>query len=146
MCTFHISEIALPHVVLSGSRLLIGVSRTPEVNVSGQGYAPAEFYSGNGTAHMIFLYTVQPGDHSADLEYWDDSALYTDGYIRRTTDLVCARNFVSSFSHIPHELVFIFPTFTTSVLVRREKNKDAVPPGFDYKKATYDIPSNDNNT
>ncbi|CAM9289872.1 unnamed protein product, partial [Sphacelaria rigidula] len=75
------AEISAPY---SGDDVSEG---TPEVNVSGQGYAPAEFYSGNGTAHMIFLYTVQPGDHSADLEYWDDSALYTDGYIRRTTDL-----------------------------------------------------------
>lgn len=60
----------------------------PVVNVSSSGYQPATYYSGNGTAHLVFLYTVQPGDHSKDLEYWDEDAFNTDGFIRRATDEV----------------------------------------------------------
>lgn len=58
------------------------------MNVSSSGYEPAAYYSGNGTAYFIFLYTVQPGDHSGDLEYWDEQSLKTDGFIRRAADLV----------------------------------------------------------
>lgn len=43
---------------------------------------------GNGTAHFEFLYTVQPGDHSINLEYWDINAFKTDGFVRRAGEQV----------------------------------------------------------
>lgn len=58
------------------------------VSVSSSGYEPAAYYSGNGTAYFIFLYTVQPGDQSTDLEYWDADAFKTDGFVRRAADEV----------------------------------------------------------
>lgn len=62
--------------------------RIPVVNVSSSGYEPATYHSGNGTAYHIFLYTVQPGDQSSDLEYWDEGAFKTDGFVRRAADEV----------------------------------------------------------
>lgn len=62
--------------------------RAPVVNVSSAGYQAATYHSGNGSANFVFLYTVQPGDHSADLEYWDGEAFKTDGFVRRAADQV----------------------------------------------------------
>lgn len=64
------------------------MSRSPVVNVSSSGYQPAAYYSGNGTAHFVFLYTVQPGDQTGDLEYWGEEAFKTDGFVRRAADEV----------------------------------------------------------
>lgn len=61
------------------------------MNVSSSGYQEATYYSGNGTAYFVFLYIVQPGDHSNDLEYWDENSFKTDGLIRRDADLVGKR-------------------------------------------------------
>lgn len=58
------------------------------MNVSGSGYEAATYHSGNGTAYFSFLYTVQPGDKSGDLEYWDEQAFKTEGYVRRVADEV----------------------------------------------------------
>lgn len=58
------------------------------VTVSSSGYEPATYHSGNGTAYFVFLYTVQPGDQTSDLEYWDTDALKTDGFVRRDADEV----------------------------------------------------------
>ncbi len=58
------------------------------VSVSSSGYEPAAYHSGNGTAYFVFLYTVQPGDETSDLEYWDAEAFQTDGYVRRDADEV----------------------------------------------------------
>ncbi|CAM9188184.1 unnamed protein product, partial [Discosporangium mesarthrocarpum] len=58
----------------------------PAVNVSSTGYQAATYVSGNGTANIIFLYVVQPGDHTVNLEYWDEFALKTEGSIRRVAD------------------------------------------------------------
>ena len=60
--------------------------RSPSVNVSSWGHQPAVYKSGNGTAHFVFVYTVEPGDHAVDLEYWDENALNTDGFIRRAVE------------------------------------------------------------
>lgn len=62
--------------------------RNPVVMVSTSGYEPAAYVSGSGTASFIFLYTVQPGDQSSDLEYWDEDAFKTDGFVRRAADEV----------------------------------------------------------
>lgn len=58
------------------------------MNVSSEGYQAAIYDSGNGTANFVFLYTVQPGDHSANLEYWNEEAFKTDGFVRRAADQV----------------------------------------------------------
>lgn len=58
------------------------------MRVSTSGYEPAAYISGSGTAYFIFLYTVQPGDQSSDLEYWDVDAFKTDGFVRRAADEV----------------------------------------------------------
>ncbi|CAM9804617.1 unnamed protein product, partial [Scytosiphon promiscuus] len=73
-------EISEPY---AGEDILEGI---PVVNVSSSGYEPAIYHSGNGTAHFIFLYTVQQGDRSNDLDYWDEEAFRTDGYVRRAAD------------------------------------------------------------
>ena len=39
----------------------------------------------------MFLYTVRPGDHSTNLEYWDEEAFKTDGFVRRAADQVIPR-------------------------------------------------------
>ena len=44
------------------------------LNVSGA-QAPAAYASGNGSASLVFAYTVQAGDASADLAYWNTTAL-----------------------------------------------------------------------
>ncbi len=44
------------------------------LNVSGA-QAPAAYASGNGSASLVFAYTVRAGDASADLSYWDTGAL-----------------------------------------------------------------------
>lgn len=62
--------------------------RFPVLNVSIVGFEPASYLSGNGTPFLIFLYTVQPGDRSSDLEYWDVEAMKTNGSIRRVSDEV----------------------------------------------------------
>lgn len=67
---------------------LLFPSRNPVVSVSTSGYEPAAYISGNGTAYFTFLYTVQPGDQSADLEYWNEDAFQTDGFVRRAADEV----------------------------------------------------------
>lgn len=64
------------------------MKRNPVVNVSSSGYQPAVYHAGNGTAHFVFLYTVQPGDQTGDLEYWDEGAFKTEGFVRRATDMV----------------------------------------------------------
>lgn len=62
--------------------------RNPVVSVSTSGYEPAAYHSGNATAYFIFLYTVQPGDQASDLEYWDEDAFKTDGFVRRDAEEV----------------------------------------------------------
>ncbi|CAM9114790.1 unnamed protein product [Hapterophycus canaliculatus] len=76
------AEISEPYV---GEDVLEGI---PVVDVSSSGYEPATYHSGNGTAHFVFLYTIQPGDKSSDLEYWDEGAFKTDGFVRRAADEV----------------------------------------------------------
>ncbi|CAN0038309.1 unnamed protein product, partial [Choristocarpus tenellus] len=66
-----------------GEAVLEGV---PKVNVSSTGHQAATYYSGNGTANLIFLYVVEPGDHTPDLEYWDKMALKEEGSIRRVAE------------------------------------------------------------
>ena len=59
-------------VAVTGSPLLL-------LDAGGAGRPAAAYASGNGTAELLFLYTVRPGDSAADLGYASGTALRLNG-------------------------------------------------------------------
>ena len=69
----------------AGERIEVAVAFTEPVSYSGSAPvlllnvsgapAPAAYAGGNGTASLAFAYTVQAGDSSGDLAYWNTTAL-----------------------------------------------------------------------
>ncbi len=73
--TFDIEVVWTEPVAISGSTVCLNM------NISGG--KQACYFTGTGTNKIIFRYTVQPGDNSADLDYMNTTALsLAGGYIR----------------------------------------------------------------
>ena len=75
---------------MSGERIAVNVTFTEPVFVAGSPFlglaldgngatGQARYDSGNGSAMLTFVYTVQPGDDSANLDYTGTDALDLDG-------------------------------------------------------------------